>query len=275
MVRIVTIAALLSACSPGGSYSGTLVDGFTQAPREGVVVLAKSTDTADMACQVREATTDAAGAFNLQNLCGDGTYQLSLGAEHLMLDQAVTLEGATAAGVGVKVLSWRAPSGAGVFRLKDDKVESLRSFSDVAKETVLGSDVKVRYPTMKPTKVLTIGADERLVLSGKETLTRMELHPLVADSGTRQFEGEVSIEDHVYIGVAFTSDTEWEAREATVDASKVTLVDNGDRAVKYISGAAVPPGRYALLGQKDSRTYIFDFGEAPAAAAAGEAPAGE
>ena len=274
MVRIaIATAAFLSACSPGGSYSGTVVDGFTQEPREGVAVLAKSTDTSDMACQVREATTDATGAFSLQNLCGDGTYQISLGAEHLMLDQAVTLEGATVAGAGIKLVTWRAPSGAGVFRLKDDKVESLRSFSDVATETVLGSDVKVRYPTMKPTKVLTIGANDRLVLSGKETLTRMELHPLVADSGTRQFEGDVSIQDHVYIGVAFTSDTEWDAREAKLDASKITVVDNGERAVKYISGAALPQGRYALLGPKDSRTYVFDFGAAPTANA--KAPAGE
>ena len=274
MVRIALAAtALLSACSPGGSYSGTLVDGFTQQPREGVAVLAKSTNTADMACKVREAKTDAAGAFSLQNLCSDGTYTVSLGAEHLMLDQAVTLEGATAAGVGVKLVSWRAPSGAGVFRLKDDKIENLRSFSDVATETVLGTDVKVRYPTMKPTKVLEIAPGDRLVLSGKDTLARMQLHPLVADTGTRQFEGAVSIQDHVYIGVAFTSDTEWEAREAQLDASKVTVVDNGTRSVKFISGDALPQGRYALLGPNESRTYVFDFGSAPTANA--KAPAAE
>ena len=172
--------------------------------------------------------------------------------------------------MGVKVVSWRAPKGDGVYKLSDDGLASLRSFSDVDTETVLESEDTVRYPTMKPTKVASIGNAEHLVLAGGDTLSRLEVHPLVADQGKRQFAGDVSIEDHVYIGVRFLSDTEWESQEATLDASKVTVVDNGERKVKYIAGDALPQGRYAVLGPNDKRTFVFDFGVAPMANAQAE-----
>lgn len=267
---LVALVPLLAACNPGSAFSGTLVDGFTDQPRADVAVLAKSADTTDLTCQVRESRTDATGAFHLQNLCTGATYALSLGDETLMLDQSRTLDGSAEAAAGVKLVSWRAPSGDGVYKLTDDGLSSLRSFSDVATETILESEEVVRYPTMKPTKVVTIGNDDRLVLSGADVIARMEVHPLVADAGKRQFAGDVSIEDHVYIGVRFASDTEWEAQAATMDASKVTLVDNGDKQVKYLPGDALPQGRYAVLGSKDKRTYVFDFGAAPVANAQAE-----
>lgn len=268
MTRPLPALALLAACSPGGSFSGRVVDGFTQEPRADIRVLAKSSDTTDLTCKVREATTDAAGNFTLDQLCANATYALALADDTLMLGQSKTLTSEDVAGPSPEeVVSWRAPTGSGLYQLAGDTLSSLRSFSDVATETILDSEDTVRYPTMKPTRVEAIAEGEILVLSGADTIARVQIHPLVPDTGKRRFAGDVSIEDHVYIGVKFNSDTDWEAQEAALDASKVQKVDNGERQVQYVPAAALPPGRYAILGEKDKRTFVLDFGAGPPAAA--------
>lgn len=272
MSRLLAPLAILPlvACSTGGALSGTVVDGITKAPKADLRVLARSEDTTDLTCKVKEGKTDASGAFLIEGLCSGATYTVGLGDETLMLSQALTVDSTATAEDTKTLTAWRAPSGSGVYRLADDALAPLRTFSDVASETVLDSDVKVRYPKLKPTKAASIKTGQFLVLSGKGVIDRLKVHPLVEDSGKRQFAENITIEDHVYIGVKFTSDTEWEAQTAALDEAKVLTVENGDRMVKYIPADALPDGRYAILGDDDKQTYVFDFGAAPTANAAAE-----
>ena len=255
----------LAACSSGGSVQGTVVNGLTGAPLQGARVLARSQDTTDLTCTVREATTGVEGSFRI-DLCAGATYSLGLGDKTLMLGKAHTVDGASTADAPLSLVGWRAPSGSGVYRLSEDALSPLRSFSDVATETVLGSDETVRYPKLKPVRVAAIEAGQHLVLAGPGHADEMELVPLVADEGKRRFAGDISIEDHVYLGVRFASDTEWERVNVNPDPAKVHAVDNGQHAVRFIAAEAVPAGRYAVLGPGDQQTYVFDFGGAAAAA---------
>jgi hypothetical protein len=246
--------------------AGTVVDGLTAEPLASTRVLAQSVDTPDLTCKVRETTTGPDGAFQLDGLCGGATYTLSLGDKTLMLDKILTVDSTSTAETPHALVGWRAPSGTGLYRLSDDTLSPLRSFSDVATETLLGTQEVVRYPKLKPVRVATLKKGEHLVMAGAEHADGMELVPLVADEGKRRFAGEISIEDHVYIGLRFASDTEWERVEAEVATSGVREVDNGEKKVRYVAADAVAPGRYAVLGKDDNQTYVFDFGAGQATA---------
>jgi hypothetical protein len=125
---------------------------------------------------------------------------------------------------------------------------------------------KVRYPDMKPTgRVITIGSGEHLVLSGKRVVQKMQILPLVANPGRVALEGD-TIRDHVFIGVQFDARGQATAVEAEMDASKVTEVLIRGEGMKFIAHDAVPEGRYALMGEKDSRVTILDFGSSQAPA---------
>jgi hypothetical protein len=266
--RIALLPALaLFACNPGGTVEGRVVDGFTGEARSDLRVLARSDDATDLTCKVREATTDASGAFKLENTCAGATYTLAAADETLMLDGDVGLAGGEQR-AGVEFKAWRAPTGAGVYRLTKDELKPLRTFSDISTETVKGTDVKVRYPQLKPTKVISLEKGDHLVFAGKETVDTLKIHPLVADDAVRGFEGDITIDNHVYIGVRFTSDEAYELVDAQLDAGKVRNVSSGDHVVRYIAQDALPEGRYAILGDSDKRTYVLDFGtvDAPATA---------
>lgn len=262
MTRLLPSLVALAGCSPGGTVAGVLTDGLTGQSRSAVRVLAKSADTPDLTCAVREATTGPDGAFQIDGLCAGATYALDLGDKTLMLGNAHTVDGAATAEAPVSLVGWRAPSGSGVYRLSEDRLSPLRSFSDVATETLLGSEETVRYPKLKPVRVAAIEPGQHLVLAGAGHADELEVVPLVADAGKRRFAGDISIEDHVYIGLRFASDTEWERVEAALDPARVRSVDRDDHAVRYLAAEAVPAGRYAVLGPGDQQTYVFDFGGA-------------
>lgn len=265
--------ALLTACAPGGVFQGTLTDGLTGSPLADTRILLKSTDTTDMTCGAREATTDSAGAFKIENTCKGATYTATTPEPTLFLQTEGPLVGGDASGAPVALKAWRSPEGAGIQVLAGGELKLLRTFADVAQETLLGSTEIVKYPVSKPTgKVATINTGDHLVLAGKENVDRLKFYPLVDAPGPRKFEGNVTIPDHAFIGVRFTSDTEWERIESTPDAAKVTMVDSADHVIKYIAGDALPAGRYAMLGEKDKRVFIVDFGSSQAPGAA-EAPA--
>jgi len=261
----------LVACNPGGSFDGRLVDAMTSKPRSDIRVLAKAESPSDMTCQVREATTDATGTFHIDNTCPDTTYDLVLGDDTLRLADAPKLTGGQKATGTVDLSVWRAPAGTGIFKLKDDTLTAVRTFSDVGEETVLGTAEKVRYPTKKPLSGLAnIDGGSWLVIGGKNAIDRYRFLPLEPDTGVRNFENGVTIEDHVYIGVKFTSDTEFTRTDATLDESKIKNVTAGDRMVRYIASEALLTGRYAVLGDDDKRTFVIDFGDIPAPAASAE-----
>jgi hypothetical protein len=272
-LRFALLMAPLAACSPGGTHQGTLVDGLTGAPRDGVRLLARSADAADLTCQVREATTDAAGAFVLENTCAGATYTLSAADDGFLLDGSLEWKGGEQTVTPIGYTAWRAPTkGAGVYKLSSDALQPLKTFADVHTETVVETDVKVRYPTLKPVKVSGLDKGDWLVIVGKSNVDRLKVHPLIADDAVRAFNGDVTIDNHVYIGVKFNSDTEYELVDAQLDADKIRNVSVGDHVVRFIAQDAVPEGRYALLGDSDKRTFVMDFGEPKVEATAKATP---
>jgi len=247
----------------GGSYSGTLVDGLSGAPRsgEGLRAIAKASDTSDLTCSAKAGDVDANGAFTIADLCGPDTYVLSLTDENLLIEEPPTIAGSDKiAGASLKV--WRAPSGDGIYLMSKDDLTMVRTFTDVKYETKVDDPtMKVAYPYMKPTgKVKTVLPGDFFVISGKSNTDRLKRRPIIADPGKRTF-ADGAITDHVWVGVKFNSDTDWQPVEAQLDASKVKEVKSGDRIVQYMPSDALPEGRYALYGDDDKRMFIVDFGK--------------
>jgi hypothetical protein len=258
---LLLLAPILSACVQQGSFSGTIVDGLTGAPRADLVVLATSDNTSDMTCKVKEGKSDASGVFTIAQLCGDGTYTLKIKDETLLVEGSMTTPGAESV-TGQTLKTWRAPSGDGIQILSNDGLTPMRTFTDVKYETKIDDPtMKVAYPYVKPTgKVATVNPGEYFVISGKNNLERLSWRPLIADPAKRTFV-DGSITDHVWVGTRFVSDTEWQPVTAQLDVSKVKVVKAEDREVHYIGHDALPEGRYALFGDKDARMFIVDFGK--------------
>ena len=268
-----TLPLLALGCTPGGSYQGRLVDGMTGQPRTGFKVLAKAMAIPDMACQVREVDVGPDGSFSFAETCA-GEYTITLMDETLFMEGPTTFQGGETPAAPVEAKVWRAPSGAGVFKLSGDALATIRSYSDVETATVWGSDATVRYPTTKPLRLAgsqMLAPGDHLVLSGKSNVERLMVHPLIDDTGKRRFKGAaegawVDIPEHTFIGARFDAAGALTVESASFDAAKVTSVGSGDRVLRYIAADALPQGRYALLADNDKRTFILDFGTAPPAA---------
>lgn len=261
-MRLALVPLLLGlvACAPGGSFNGTLVDGLSGQPRGEVRVIAKTTDTMDATCAAREATADAGGVFTLDNLCAGSSYSLALSDETLMLEGAPTASGDEQA-QAVELKTWRAPAGAGIYVLSNDELSMVRTFTDIKYEVKIDDpSMKVAYPYMKPTgKVRTVNPGDFFVIAGKANVDRLKWRPLIADPGKRTFV-DGAITDHVWVGVKFASDTEWETVDVSIDPSKIKVVTSGEQIVNYIPHDALPEGRYALYGDEDKRMFIVDMG---------------
>ncbi len=256
----------LFACSPGGTFQGKLTDGMTGDARGELRVLAKS-ESSDLTCQVREATTGADGTFLLENLCSSDTYTLTLSDETLFVPDMPSVSGAEESAGVVDLKAWRAPTAPGLYRLEGEDLKRIRTFSDVESIQTEDEALTVRYPASKPVKLAgsqKISAGSYLVLSDASIIEKMEVFPLVSDPDKRGFAGGTTIEDHVWIGVKFASNSEYEEQKSTFDAAKVTDVGNADRKLQYVSSDALESGRYAVLGKDDKQTFILDFGTGPA-----------
>lgn len=276
MHNVLPLAALsLFACAPGGEFQGKLVDGMTGEPRSvDLRVLAKA-DSTDMTCRVKEAIVDGQGAFHLEDLCAADSYVISLSDPQLMMTGISTsVSGAREPTGPMEIQVWRAPTAMGVFKLENDALKGVKTFSDVDTVKTKDGELTVRYPESKPVKLAgsqKIVEGSHLVVRGKQNIDNLKVYPLVEDSEKRGFFEGATIEDHVWIGVKFASDSEYEEVSATFDESKVTTVGEELEQTRYIAHDALPTGRYALLGEEDKRTYILDFG-AGAAAPAEPAP---
>lgn len=262
---LAALAALVAlGCSPGGSYQGKLVDGMSGEARADVTVLAKA-KSSDLTCQVREAKSGPDGSFTIADLCANDTYTLSVTEETLFVPDLGEVSGSNDGTQVVELKTWRAPTAPGLYRLEGDDLKRIRTFSDVESIQTADGSTTVRYPASKPVKLASsqkITPGSTLVISDQGTIDRMEIFPLVADPAKRGFAEGISIEDHVYIGVKFASDAEWEALSASFDPAKITDVGNAERKLRYVAHDAVPAGRYAVLGKEDKVTYILDFGAA-------------
>lgn len=263
----------LAACSVGGTLSGTLTDAVNGKPRTDVRVIAKAEGDADLTCQLQEAQVDANGAFTLPKLCSGVSYRVSLSDEGLLLADAPLVDGSAPTTV-LSLQAWRAPKGKGLFILTDDKLDDVRTFTEIKQEvSVNDPNLKITYPYMKPTKLsYVVEPGSFLVVSGKSNVETHQYLPLIADPGKRTFQAG-SIENHAWAGARFTSETEWEPVTATLDSSKVKQVETGERIVQYIAHDALPEGRYAIFGEGDTRMFIVDFGKSQDAAEAAPADA--
>lgn len=251
----------LAACNPGGAFQGKVVDGLSQSPRGDEQVLARARDSSDLGCQVREASTDAQGNFLIEGLCAGTRYDLSLGNKTLQLDHAVTLSGDEISGESTEIRSWRVPLGSGVHKLAMDRTQNIRTFADVAAVRLPGSDQDLRFLTVQPGAVDVVKKGEHLILAGKELSGQLEFLPLVTDAGTRSFEGDRSLTDAPFLGVGFEADGSAVPVTAQLDQGRVIVLDNGQTHALLIPSDALPQGRYALVGKKDKRAFILDFGE--------------
>ena len=212
-----------------------------------------------MSCKAFEATTDDAGAFKFTGLCAGTTYELSAADDQLWFPnlEPVPDGGAT----GLSLQAWVASEGSGIYKLSDRSLSGVRSASDLKHETLIDTEETVGYPSRIPGKVALIGDGEHLVLLGKDTIANQVIVPLVR-SGERKFAGEITMQPWSFIGVKFTDDTVVEKVSATFDDSKVTEMESGERAAKYVAHDALPVGRYVVYDPKKKRgvVTVVDFG---------------
>jgi len=258
---------ILAGCS-STTVEGRIVDGMLGTPAGGFKLIASATaEDAGMSCQFMEAEVAEDGTFALEKLCLGSAYKLKADRDEVWLaDVDEVPDGGFPAEVELKV--WRAPSGSGLYVSSAAGLEPLKTVSDVARETIRGTDVQVRYPEIVPNKIRRIGPEEHLLIIGQGTIENTKILPLIP-SGERVFGDDsvrVTMEPWPYVGVEFEDDTTYELRTTTFDAAKVLDKEKGDRVARWIAGDAVAAGRYAALKDDDRRMYIVEFGPGAAKA---------
>jgi len=259
----------LAGCS-AGAIEGTLVDGMTNAPLEGVTLVASADGRVRLTCQKISATTDAQGMFSIEGACtGDSAYSLVTTDEELWLgDIAVVPQGGFSAPVEIK--AWRAPVGQGVFTLEDTTLTDLRTVADIKTEKLYLTEPEklVEYPDEIPpeSKIGTVAKGSHLVFASKDFCDNMELLPLVQDKaedkedGKRRFgDKEVWVDMDPWFGVKFTGDEEWEQVPSGLDTSRIVRQENNTHAACFLPSDIVPPGRYVIRKKGGKRVYMVDF----------------
>lgn len=272
-VAVPIVALALSTACTKGSFQGKLVDGLTGQPVAAERVLLKA-ETTDFTCQVFETTTDDQGNFTVGDLCANMEYVLSPGNEMLFLGDAPAIDGSAQAAGAVEIKAWMAPAGSGVYILDGGELKPQRTYADLKTARILGSEQDVRYPNTQPKDDASwaeVPAGGHLVVVGKPTIDRLQVLPFI-ESPEVKFEPDREDIKHFslgqawhYIGIAIQSETEFELKTVELDMSKVVEAASGERAARYIQADALPNGKYALVGEKDRRTYMFRVGPAAAA----------
>ena len=266
----VLLFSLLAACSkPTGSYEGRIVDPWTGSGRGGVKVIARGpNDVRDAACQVTEGTTSSDGTFRLERTCADVTYSLRLDDPKLVAPDLPVVKGGGAEKAATDIAAWRIPGSAGVYLLRKDQLESLHMNAAVEGAWIKGTDKKevALYPTTVPDPVPTVQPGDVLILSGAATISRLKLYPMIHHPAPVTLElasgAAMKVSDAWYLGYDFPSDREFEKVAAKLDESKVKTIGAEASAARMIPADALPPGRYAFLGDEDSRMLIFEVAPA-------------
>lgn len=261
---VTAVITLVGCTSP--SASGTLIDVVAgDKPIAGMRLIAEASGSASVSCSTFEATTDDNGNFKFDALCSGTAYKLKPGNENLWLaDGDVIPDGG---GEGLQFKAWRSPTGPGAYLLTGTELQAIKTSADIKKEPIWKSDTEVAlYPATVPKSPAVIPADGYLVLVGERAAKQTAYWPLIA-SETRTFGSptttKITMDPWSYIGIEFSSDTEFERKTATPDDSKILKKDAGDRVTHWIPGNALPAGRYAMHKEGDTRTTIVDFGAAP------------
>ena len=251
----------LTACGSKGSFSGTVTDGLTGDPVDGLRLLARAQATDDLTCKVVESPTTPTGTFTITNTCGGVTYDLESADRSWILAGAASFDGAEST-AEVAVKAWRAPEGTGVYVLAEGALTPVRTASDMSSLPLWKQEETVRYPDGIPKRVTKLSAGQHLLIVGKDDIERLAWTPLIKHEGELRFgdpKHYFDMDPWWYAGVRFESRDKYEKVEATLDTSKLTDVSEGDRQVRYVPHGALPTGRYVLVGPDDRRTYIVDF----------------
>lgn len=277
LATLLPAALLLTVGCASSSGSGTLIDVLDgNKPIADARLIAEADGSASLQCTTFEATTDAAGKFSFDKLCSGTSYTIKPGNENLWLAEDHTIPDGGIDGLDLKV--WRAPKGSGVYLLADGELKAIKTSADIKKEPIWNSESEVAlYPATVPKNPARVPADGFLVLVGDRAVEKMQYFPLIK-SDVRKFGSPsttvITMDPWSYIGLSFTSDTEFARKTATPDAAKIVKKSSDDRTSAWIPGSALPPGRYAMHKEGDGRTTVVDFGTAAAEPAApAEAPA--
>lgn len=264
LLGLTFVYALTGCSSP--TASGTLIDVIAgDKPIADMRLIAEATGTASLSCSAFEATTDAEGKFKFEGLCGGTPYDLKTGNENLWLADVDSIP--DGGGENITIKAWRAPKGSGVFILTGTELQSIKTSADIKKEPIWNDEENfAEYPATVPKSPALIPEDGFLVLVGERAVEKMKYWPLIK-SGERKFGSpkttKITMDPWSYIGIEFTSDTEYERKTAEPEASKIIKMEKGDRKVAWIPGTALPAGRYAIHKEGDDRTTVIDFGKAP------------
>ena len=266
------VVSLFAGCSkPTGSYEGRIVDPWTGAGRGGVKVIARApNDVMDAACQVTEGTTSSDGTFRLERTCADVTYSLRLDDPKLVTPDLPVVKGGVEEKATTDIAAWRIPGSAGVYLLRGDELDSLPMNAAVEGAWIQGTEKKevALYPTTVPDPVPTLQAGDVLILSGASTIARLKLYPMIHHPGPVTLElasgAAMKVSDAWYLGYEFASDRKFAKVPAKLDETKVKAVGSDAQAARMIPADALPPGRYAFLGDEDTRMLIVDVGAAAA-----------
>ncbi len=260
-IPLVALALVGIGCVPAGSYQGKLVDAISGEPMQDVRLLAKSEPmSSDMTCQTFDATSGPDGSFVVQGMCGSDSYKLNPSMKFMVLDGAAIIDGSVQATETVEIKVWRDP-GAGVYVLDGPKMAKQSTASDVETKNILDSEEQVSYPAKLPLNFTKLSEGQYLLVSGDRNIDKLGFYPLI-ESEERTFgtkDEPDKDEPWTYIGVEFTSDTEFERKTATPDASKILEVNIDGHHVQYIPADALPAGQYALWEQDGRRMYAIEF----------------
>lgn len=256
------LAALaLTACGTQGSYSGTVTDGLTGEPVDGLRLLARAQATGDLTCKVVEGPTTPSGAFTIPNTCGGVIYDVTSADKTWLIAGAASFDGAEG-GTGVALKAWRTPEGVGVYVLADGSLSPVRTASDMSTLPLWNLDEKVRYPDGIPKRIAKVSSGQHLLIVGANDIDRLAWTPLIKHEGELRFGDKkhfFDMDPWWYAGVRFESKEKHEAVTADLDESKLINVTEGERQVRYVPHGALSAGRYVLVGPDDRRTYIIDF----------------
>ena len=265
-LRAAVVVSLVAGCSkPTGSYEGRIVDPWTGAGRGGVQVIARAPkEVMDAACQVTEGTTSSDGTFRLERTCADVSYTLRLDDPKLVAPDLPVVKGGVDEKAATDIGAWRIPGSAGVYLLRNDELDSLPTNAAVEGAWIQGTGKKevALYPTTVPDPVPTLQPGDVLVLSGASTIARLKLYPMIHHPGPVTLElasgAGMKVSDAWYLGYEFASDRKFTKVAAKLDESKVKAIGAEAAAVRMIPADALAPGRYAFLGDEDSRMVIVE-----------------
>ncbi|MDP2316059.1 MAG: carboxypeptidase-like regulatory domain-containing protein [Pseudomonadota bacterium] len=244
--------ALLGCAPEPGTASGRVLDARSGAPLAGVELQL----TASKTCPPIATTTDADGRYRAAALCGQATWTVAPTDPRWYLSEAV------AAAPDADLRVWRAPETPGVYTVSGVDLTPLVTNTVLDVVRVFGTEQEVRFPVEIPGALPRIDADTALVVVGDVLGETPQFESLVPSPERRWFgtkEAPQPVDPWVFLGVRFRSDTEFERVPTKLDPKGIERV-GGARHVQYIGGAALEPGRYALVTADGSRAFLLDFG---------------